>query len=101
MKPDKENFDAIIIGSGIGGLPGIEKTAVDFHNNTAPKDWMKGSKKMVVIKILFFLLIKNDEKIPKNTIGENQKIPNSLPKSIKKLFLIFSLIKVNILSLRK
>ena len=24
-----------IIGSGIGGLPGIEKTAVDFHNNNS------------------------------------------------------------------
>ena len=75
--------------------------AADFHNNTAPKDWMKGIKKMVVTKILFFLLIKNDEKIPKNMIGENQKIPNSIPKSIKKLFLIFSLTKVNIFSLRK
>ena len=75
--------------------------AADFHNNTAPKDWMKGRRKIIVMKILFFLLIKNDENIPKNIIGENQKIPNSLPKSIKKLFLIFSITKVNKLSLTK
>ena len=56
---------------------------------------------MKITKILIFLFIKNDENNPKNIIGENQKMPNSLPKRIKKLFFIFSLKKVMILSLPK